>query len=256
MASLTDEDPDPALMAAMGFSTFGSTAGLYQEPVAKKRRVKSSFSPIPVYMETSKGEGKGANATPLGQRKYGGATHGRGGHGAVIDGSSRGGGAGHTAAAAATVTAVATEGENARLSGGHFEAGVDPDYVDADSDDGDQGAGRTEAVPVPPRPPPPQTTGANPFTRHRVYEGEASLPARPLDGLPVVPPGNDGSRSAQHGQSWTSPSGTVLSAQELAALRRGVRNAEGGTAYFDVSFLEDPWAGMEGVELPGQPAGG
>lgn len=34
--------------------------------------------------------------------------------------------------------------------------------------------------------------------------------------------------------------------EELAALRRGVRNARGDTAYFLPSFIQDPWEGLAG----------
>jgi hypothetical protein len=47
------------------------------------------------------------------------------------------------------------------------------------------------------------------------------------------------------------PAGGADAQDDWAALRRGVRNARGDMVYFDWSFLEDPWAGLEAKQFDG-----
>ena len=57
--------------------------------------------------------------------------------------------------------------------------------------------------------------------------------------------------SRQHEQEgYTAPNGTFLNKNQLARLADGIKNANGDTAYFQPSFIEDPWAGMKPVKIP------
>lgn len=57
--------------------------------------------------------------------------------------------------------------------------------------------------------------------------------------------------SRQHEQEgYTAPNGTFLNKNQLARLVDGIKNANGDTAYFQPSFIEDPWAGMKPVKIP------
>lgn len=57
--------------------------------------------------------------------------------------------------------------------------------------------------------------------------------------------------SRQHEQEgYTAPNGTFLNKNQLARLADGIKNSNGDTAYFQPSFIEDPWAGMKPVKIP------
>ena len=153
------------------------------------------------------------------------------------------------------------------LRGGGFEVG-DPGYEDEDEDENekealvrgeqqesDRGGGvrggkerRGEmkdigrnAVPadsaaaaasLPPRPP------------------QAATTASPATALAPTPPKGSGFG----GDSVTlERSGVVISRIELNALRQGVRNQKGELVFFDTTFVEDPWRGLQPVELPKVP---
>ncbi|KAH6643747.1 hypothetical protein C7974DRAFT_407461 [Boeremia exigua] len=62
-----------------------------------------------------------------------------------------------------------------------------------------------------------------------------ALPEKP----PAAAPGHDVDTSASELVSFGGPS---ISRAELNALRFGAKNADGDTAYFLPSFVEDPWA--------------
>jgi hypothetical protein len=59
--------------------------------------------------------------------------------------------------------------------------------------------------------------------------------------LPDKPPGNFPPSGDQFTAEMLSFGGPSISRAELNALRNGVRNEHGDTAYFLPSFVEDPW---------------
>ena len=138
------------------------------------------------------------------------------------------------------------------MLGGGFEEG-DPGYESSDAGAGGEEVGEGD-VKLP--------STAHILQRELGAKGsepppvQHNLPPRPP---PQIPP----QQSSPFAQSHFPPdksvefgSGEVLTAGELNALRKGVKNESGDTAFFDVSFVEDPWEGLKPVKLPSEPPGG
>lgn len=84
--------------------------------------------------------------------------------------------------------------------------------------------------------PPPPANGLASF----LARGQA-LPEKPAR----APHSQDGPARTGPSESETvSFGGTSISRAELNALRFGVKNQDGDTAYFLPSFVEDPWAAL------------
>lgn len=78
-----------------------------------------------------------------------------------------------------------------------------------------------------------------------------------IEEMPLSPAMSNNDTNSYHDSTtinnniaYTSPNGTQLTQSDLNHLRNGVRIPGGGTAYFQPSFLDDPWGGMTAVSYP------
>lgn len=227
-SSVDEGGPDEeqkAMMAEMGFATFGSKG---KGPKAKRVKVRP---------DGEVNVGTGGNVIPLGQGRRRG---GRGGGGA-------GGGAGGDGG-------VGSAGDGDGLGSERVE--------DADDDGAGEGVGGVRL--------PHEDVGSKDEERYEdprydedgdedtPVRSESSLPPRPATNtLPLKPPsasypvmgmGAPGTGSGGGwGQSQRRRDGKKEDGSwDWQALRKGVRDERGDMAFYDGSFVEDPWRALRG----------
>lgn len=211
---------DPALAASMGFTGFG------MQPAAKKRRYNPATEVVADIQLSTPYAATGSNAGSIGQRG------GNGVHGLParpphrmegrLEGGARLGaelGVGHGKRGGVYGDERNRDlgrGSNAMALGVKRTTapGQDDGLVDA------QGPSYVEDTP-PPRSPHVSDTNTDSAHRPHVADGEGSTNG---SGPPR--------RTANGNYDWTT-------------LRRGVRNERGDMAYYDASFVEDPWRGLK-----------
>ena len=221
-------DLDPEIALQMGFTSFGA------RPTAKKRKYNPAADAVSdqpfTFASSARGRGggtrggSGSNITPLGS-----ARGQQGTLGDAVEGDSRAG--------SSVVAGTGVAQGDKTISGSGGAQGRDEEYEEPGYVDG-----------TPPDSPLPSLEGEH--TRlaevheHRPHvfhppESEAYVRERPMaegEGAgPLVERGK-GQASDVPGQRY-----------DWAALRRGVRNQQGDIAYYDRSFVEDPWEGLVGV---------
>ncbi|KAI9696084.1 MAG: hypothetical protein M1836_005915 [Candelina mexicana] len=215
------DDDTLDIAASMGFTSFGSKP-------PKKRK----FNPrTDAAVDSSTGEvvaGSGGNSILLGKAR-----------GGRESGESKGYGGG-------------SEGCGAEQGEGEGEGegdGGDPGYVD-DTPEGSPGiiggdgeGGLEKEVEE------EETRGLkkNPGQTHSSSTGDTTSthlqhPSLPLKPAFVVPPST--AAEFEGGRSIPSEAGHITR-EEAQRLRRGVRDRNGDIAYYDASFVEDPWEGLE-----------
>ncbi|KAL9122615.1 MAG: hypothetical protein Q9187_000829 [Circinaria calcarea] len=221
-------DLDPEVALQMGFTSFGA------RPKAKKRKYDSAADTTtdqpPTLASSGCGRGggtrggSGSNVTPLGSTRSK-----QGMLGDAVEEDNRAGSSVVAGPGAAQSDKSVSEDRGAQGRDDEYE---EPGYVDD----------------TPPESPLPSLEGEHTqlaeVHEHRPHvlhppESEVNMTGRPMaegEGARALVERGKGLASDVPGQRY-----------DWAALRRGVRNQQGDIAYYDRSFMEDPWEGLIGV---------
>ncbi len=238
-----DEEQD-AMAASMGFSSFGAQSN-------KRRKYNSKTDAVIDKTKPLKAMGSGSNKTPLGEvrakvRNGGDAAHK---DGDVLDAQGAIGGLGKM------------ETERADEDGdgdGPIYADESPPLIphptldtkiaqrnhplDQCIPDLSSSSSGRKIVPVPAQAPSTSTTEANqPASSHQISATSKPIPIH--SSLPPKPPppsarSSEILRSADHAKRAND--------DEAWRWRKGVKNENGDVAYYDASFVEDPWRELRG----------
>lgn len=218
MEDLEPADIDPEMAAVMGFGAFGS------QPSNKKRKFKHDQA-IVAGAALPTVSSSGSNTVQLGIRK-------------ARPSGPAGASAEHPEDQAGAGSSVNNNPESSGYAGSDEPqknlAGPGSGQEQSKQDTSGKKLGQQQRVAAPPSGL-AQYLSRGQAMKDIAPDANAEMPANNSLADPSAP-----SADSMGSDSTSGP--RTLSREELAALRRGVRNAQGDLAYFLPSFVEDPWA--------------
>lgn len=210
-------DVDPEMAAIMGFGAFGS------QPSNKKRKFKHDQA-IVAGAASPTVSSSGSNTVQLGIRK----ARPSGPAGASAEYLEDQAGAGSSMNNHLESSGYAGSDESQKNLAG---PGIEQEQSKQDTNGKKLGQQKRVAAPPPGL---AQYLSRGQAMKDIAPNANAEMPANTSLADPSAPSANSMGSGSAFGPR-------TLSREELAALRRGVRNAQGDLAYFLPSFVEDPW---------------
>ncbi|KAI9777205.1 MAG: hypothetical protein M1835_005306 [Candelina submexicana] len=207
-----DDDSTLDIAASMGFTSFGS------KPVKKRK-----FNPkIDAAVDSSVIVGSGGNSIPAGK-----ARGGRGGGSEGCEGcggeKGEGEGEGDGGDPEGSPWIIANQG-----GGGEAGLAKEVEKQEEKTQCLKQNPGQTHHTST-------RDPNTSTYLQHPSLPPKPAFAAAPLSTAPAF----------EAGQSIPSQAGQITR-EEAQRLRRGVRDGNGDIAYYDASFVEDPWERLEG----------